>query len=270
MGKSAPKDIPKKVESQPRAKGIPNPILESQQRRETPAPQSEVQIKTPPGQNLPRQGRRDGGANPVQREGSPTENQLGIDTLSSTHDHIPLALETKEEEDGGGAIEGGKESAPSTKREDEMERPFLQKEQSDQFPGEPINLLQSISVFFHLSQGRIEELTGLLSEMSGTPIKMEMTCKWLDLGPQMKEIPYDSLTKNLIDSLTEDPEDNTDGFIRIIELHNARLKKAHLLHGATSDIIQQKWAEGTDLEDIGKFLNHGPQNPTGINLCQKE
>ena len=31
MGKSAPKDIPKKVESQPRAKEIPNPILESQQ-----------------------------------------------------------------------------------------------------------------------------------------------------------------------------------------------------------------------------------------------
>jgi len=34
-------------------------------------------------------------------------------------------------------------------------RPFLQVENSDQFLGEPINLLQSISVFFHLSQGRI-------------------------------------------------------------------------------------------------------------------
>jgi len=64
------------------------------------------------------------------------------------------------------------------------------------------NILQSISVFFHLSQGQIEELTSLLSEMSGTPITMEMTCKWLDLEPQMKEIPYDSLTKNLIDSPT--------------------------------------------------------------------
>jgi len=191
MGKSALKEITKKVESQPRAKGIPNPTLESQKRRETPDLQSELPIKTPPGQNLPRQGRRDGGANPVQGEGSPTETQLGIDTLSSTQYHIPLALETKEEEDDGGAIEGSEESAPSTRREDERERPFLQEEKSDQFPREPINLLQSISVFFHLSQGRIEELTGLLSEKSGTPITMEMTCKWLDLEPQMKEIPYD-------------------------------------------------------------------------------
>ena len=86
----------------------------------------------------------------------------------------------------------------------------------------------------------------------------------------MEEIPYDSRTKNLIDGLTEDPEDNLDGFIPIIELHNARLKKAHLLFEATSDIIQQKWVEGTDLEDVGKFLHHGPQNPTGINLCRKE
>jgi len=74
----------------------------------------------------------------------------------------------------------------------------------------------------------------------------------------------------LIDSLTEDPEDNPDGFIPIIELHNARLKKAHLLHEATSDITQQKWVESTDLEDIENSSNHGPQNPVGINLCRKE
>jgi len=97
--------------------------------------------------------------------------------------------------------------------------------------------------------------------MSGTPITMEMTCKWLDLEPQMKEIPYDSRTKNLIDGLTEDPEDNQDGFIPIIALHNARLKKAHLLHEATSDIIQQKWVEGTDLEHIGKFLKSWAPEP---------
>jgi len=126
---------------------------------------------------------------------------------------------------------------------------------------EPINLLQSISVFFHLSQGRIEELTSLLSEMSGTPITMQMTLKWLGLEPQMKEIPSDSRTKNLIDGLTEDPEDNLDGFIPIIELHNARLNKAHLLHEATSDIIKQKWVEDTDLEDIGKFLQSWAPEP---------
>jgi len=172
-----------------------------------------------------------------------------------------LVLETDEGGDGGGTIEGSGESAPPTRMEDERVRPFLQVEKSDQFLGEPINLLQSISVFFHLSQGRIEELTGLWSEMSGTPITMEMTCKWRDFDPEMKEIPYDSRTKNLIDGLTKTPEDNPDRFISIIELHNARLKKAHLLHEATSGIIQQKWVEGTDLEDIGKFLESWAPEP---------
>ena len=183
MGKLAPIDIPKKPESQSRAPGNLNPRLEAQQRRETPDPQPELRIKTPPEQNLPRRGRKDGGANPIHREGPSTENQRGLDTLFSTHDYIPLVLETEEEEDGGGTTEGSGESAPPTRREDERERPFLQGEKSNQFLGEPINLLQSISVFFHLSQGRIEELTGLLSKISGTPITMEMTCKWLDLEP---------------------------------------------------------------------------------------
>jgi len=62
----------------------------------------------------PRQGRKDGGANPIHGEGPSTENQRGRDTLFSTHDYIPLALETKEEEDGSGAIEGSGKSAPST------------------------------------------------------------------------------------------------------------------------------------------------------------
>jgi len=176
-GKPAPTDLPKKLESQSRAKGNFNPRPEAQQKRETPAPQPELLTKTLPGQNLPRRGRRDGGANPVQGKESPTENQRGLDTLSSTHDYIPLALETKNVEDGGGTTGGSGESVTSTSREDVKEWPFLQEEKSDQFPGEPINLLQSISVFFQLSQGRIEELTGLLSEMSGTPITMEVTCK---------------------------------------------------------------------------------------------
>jgi len=119
----------------------------------------------------------------MHREGPATENQKGLGTFFSTHDYIPLFLEAKEEEDGGGTIEGSGESAPSTGRKDERERPLLQEEKSDQSLGEPINLLQSMSVFYLLSQGRIEELTGLLSEMSGTPITIEMTCKWLDLEP---------------------------------------------------------------------------------------
>jgi len=49
---------------------------------------------------------RDGGANPVYEEGSPTANHRGLDILSSTHDYIPLVLETKEGEEGGETIEG--------------------------------------------------------------------------------------------------------------------------------------------------------------------
>jgi len=131
MGKPATTDIPKKLESQSRAKGNLNPRPEAQQKRETPAPQPELLTKTPPGQNLPRRGIRDGGANPVHREGSSTENQRGLDTLSSTHDYIPLVLETKKVKDGGGKTGGSGESVTSTRREDEKERPFLQEEKSD-------------------------------------------------------------------------------------------------------------------------------------------
>jgi len=83
---------------------------------------------------------------------------------------------------------------------------------------------------------------------------MEMTYIWLGLEPQRKEIPHDSQTKKLIDGLSEDPEDHPASFIPIIERHNARLKKAHLLHEATRYIIKQRWSEGATLEDIGKFL----------------
>jgi len=119
MGKPAPTDIPKKLESQSRAKGNLNPRPEAQQKREPPAPQPELLTKTPPGQNLPRQGRRDGGDNPVHGGGSSTENQRGLDTLSSTRDYIPLVLETKNVEDGGGTTGGSGESVTSTRREDE-------------------------------------------------------------------------------------------------------------------------------------------------------
>ena len=97
-----------------------------------------------------------------------------------------------------------------------------------------------------------------------------MTCKWLELDPALEETPVDSRIKNLIEGLSEDPEDNPESFIPIIELHNARLHKAHLLHKATVHIIQQKWVEGTNLEDTENSYNHGPQNPIGINRCCKE
>ena len=153
------------------------------------------------------------------------------------------------------------EDNATTIREDEMENPQHLEEQPRQPQGELPTLLQVIPIYFQLSQGRIEDLTGLLSELSGTPITTEMTSKWPDLDPQTAEIPYDSRTKDLIDCLTEDPEDNPVVFIPIIELHTARLEKAHLLCAATSTIIQNKWEEGTDLADIGKFLQAWAPEP---------
>ena len=66
-------------------------------------------------------------------------------------------------------------------------------------------------------------------------------------------IPHDSHTK-LIDGLSEDAEDHPVSFIPIIERHNDRFEKAYLPHEATRPTIEQKWAEGVTLKDIGKFL----------------
>ena len=90
---------------------------------------------------------------------------------------------------------------------------------------------------------------------------MDITINWLGLEPQGTESSHDSLTKKLIDGLSEDPEDHTAEFIPIIKRHSARLKKAHLLLEATQDIIQQRWIEGMTLDDIGKFLQSWAPEP---------
>jgi len=90
--------------------------------------------------------------------------------------------------------------------------------------------------FLQLSQGRMEEITNLSSELSGTPLTTEMICKWLGLDFQSKVIPHDSHIK-LIDGLSEDPEDHPVSFIPTIERHNARFENAHLLRTATRPTI---------------------------------
>ena len=116
---------------------------------------------------------------------------------------------------------------------------------------------KSLTTYFSSSRSS----TSLLSELAGTPLTREMTCKWLELDPASEETPVDSRIKNLIEGLSEDPEDNPESFIPIIESHNARLHKAHLLHKATVHIIQQKWVEGTNLEDIKKLLQSWAPEP---------
>lgn len=127
-------------------------------------------------------------------------------------------------------------------------------EQLRQPQGGLSTLLKLIPIYLQLSQGQMEDLISLLSELSGTPIVIEMTSKSLDLEPLTPEIPYELRIKDLIKCLIEDPEDDPVLFIPIIDLHIARLKKAHLLCVAVSAIIQNEWEGGTDLEDIGKFL----------------
>jgi len=100
----------------------------------------------------------------------------------------------------GGAVE--LDGVPSSEKADHRQTP-LDDKGLGKSENEHTKLPQTISTFLHLSQGRIEELTSLLSELSGTPLTTEMTCIWLGLESHSKEIPHDSHIKKLIDSLTE-------------------------------------------------------------------
>jgi len=238
------------------------PSHKTQHRNETSPLHPDPPIKIPE-KNLPRQEGSDVGVSPhpnsVHKEGPTNENLEILETLLSNR-LTPQAPENRGKGEVGGAAELNGASVPPSEKADHRQIP-LEEKGLGQSENEQINFSQSISAFLHLSQGRIEELTSLLSELSGTPLTMEMTYIWLGLESQRKEIPYDSQTKKLIDGLSEDPEDYPAGFIPIIERHNARLKKAHLLHEATRYIIKQRWLEGATLEDIGKFLHSWAPEP---------
>ena len=109
----------------------------------------------------------------------------------------------------GGATEPEGTDTLLTEQADRTEEPLPEEKGTGQPDNEQSNLPQSISTFLHLSRGRIEELTSLLSELSGTPLTMEITINWLGLEPQGTESSHDSLTEKLIDGLSEDPEDHT-------------------------------------------------------------
>jgi len=206
-------------------------------------------------ENPPRQGRPEAEINPNPTQEEPTKVNRKAPETPPDNSYAPQAIETRGEGEAGGRPELDGVSVPPTEKADHRDKPPPEDKGTGtgQFENGHSNLPQSISAFLHLSQGRIEELTSLLSELSGTPLTMEMTINWQGLEPHSKEIPQDSQNE-LIDCLSEDPEDHPAGFIIIIERHNARLTKAHLLLEATRDIIQRKWTEDTTLGDIGKFL----------------
>jgi len=109
--------------------------------------------------------------------------------------------------------------------EEDIENPQDPEEQPRQPTGGLPTLLHLIPIDLpsQLSQGQIDDITGLLSELSGTLITIEMTSKWLDLEPLDPATPHGQRTEDLIECLTEDPEDNLTLFIPNIELHIARL-----------------------------------------------
>jgi len=184
----------------------------------------------------PKNPHKEANPNPTQKAGPTFQNWQAPNILLSNR-YAPQALETRGEGETGGATEADGVSAPLTEKADHKELPLPEDKGTGQPDNEHSNLPQSISAFLHLSRGRIEELTSLLSELSGTPLTMEITINWLGLEPQCTEISHDLQIKKLIDGLSEDPEDHPAVFIPIIKRHNTRLKKAHLLHEATRDII---------------------------------
>jgi len=125
-------------------------------------------------ENLPREGRPGTGAypNPTPTEGPTIENWKAPEILLSNH-YAPQALEFRGEVEIGGAIEPEGVDTPLTEKADRTEEPLPEEKGTGQPDNEHSNLLQSISTFLHLSRGRIEELTSLLSELSGTQLTME-------------------------------------------------------------------------------------------------
>jgi len=185
--------------------------------------------------------------NPVFGDDLPKMNLMRQDILPTKRSD-PQALKTRGKGEGKG-IEEQRGDSPV----EQLHNPPTGDLELGYLENENANLPQTMSTFLRLSQGRVEEVTNLLSEMIGTPLTTEMTCTWLNLDFQSKVVPHDSHIK-LIDCISEDPEDHPASFIPIIEKHNARLTQAHLLHAATRPIVEQKWAEGVTLQDIGKFL----------------
>jgi len=156
--KKAPRDSTRASQQRPTEK--PKPIHKTHQREEEPPLHPDPPKKIPLEKNLPRQGRSGVGANlnpnPTHNEGPTTENLKVFETLLSNC-YIPQILETRGEGEEGWATERDGVSGPPTEKADYRKKPLPQEKEPGQSENEPINLLQAISVFAHLSQGRIKE-----------------------------------------------------------------------------------------------------------------
>ena len=189
-GINAPRDSTMADQQLPAKKSKPS--YKTQHSYEDPPLHPDPPIKVPE-TNLPQQKGSDGEVipqhNPIYEEGPTKENLEKLETLLSNR-LTPQAPETRGEGEVEGAAELDGANVPSSEKADHRQTP-LDEKGLGQSKNAQINLPKSISAFLHLSQGRIEELTSLLSELSGTPLTMEMTCIWLGLESQRKEIPYE-------------------------------------------------------------------------------
>ena len=129
-----------------------------------------------PEKNLPRQQGSNGWIipqpNPIYEEGPLKEN---LETLENplTNRLTPQVPETRGEGEKGGVVE--LDGSPSSEKADHRQT-ALEEKGLGQSENKHTKLPQTISTFLNLSQGRIEELTSLLSELSCTPLTTEMTC----------------------------------------------------------------------------------------------
>jgi len=126
--------------------------------------QPDLLKKVPLKENLSRPGRPAVGTNPNPTQvGSTTENPKAPESLPNNY-CAPQVQRTRKEDEAGGSTELDEISDPPTVKTDHREKPLPEDKGTDQSENEHSNLSQSILVFFHLSEGRIEELTSLLSE----------------------------------------------------------------------------------------------------------
>ena len=119
--------------------------------------------------------------NPIAIE-KPWEN-LVIRDIPHTQTELRASESQMTLETEGATEPDVSDSPPTEQSKDSIDPP--QDEKGAGLGGnEPKNLPQVLSTFLHLSRGRIEDLTSLLSELSGTPLTMEITTNWLGLEPQ--------------------------------------------------------------------------------------
>jgi len=110
---------------------------------------------------------------PVYGDDLPKTNLMILDILP-TNCSDPQALTTRGKGEGEETEEPGGDSPV-----EQLHNPPTGDLELGHLENENTNFPQTMLTFLGLSQGRVEEVTSLLSELIGTPLTTEMTCTWL-------------------------------------------------------------------------------------------